>query len=708
MPKKYVLLLVMAAALVLTIAIAACAGQPTAAPAPTVVPPTTAPPPPEPTAVPTEAPPQAAPNEPKPFTVFSAGMTNVPPGVPVYLRAGIAAPAEDAPEDAAPVAAISVVPMYPAMGDINPDNGRPVGIKYPRADSNPPSTEGVGDAPYAWTLVSAPEGSSAALAKEVAEVNGLGLDVASFVPDKEGEYVISLVVTDTEGVQTDAGEVTILATTYAGNEACKSCHADQYEKWAETPHGTAFERYVNTNTEAEYFTAGYACARCHTVGYYPVAESTGGWWEMLSSPDNWPTETIALNAFNEEEGQDTFHTAFSPEVQAVSGIGCESCHGPSAAHVAAPGPDSAPVTRADSSSCVQCHMASGHHTRGNAVANSAHAGNAELEEGSREDCARCHSPEGFVDTVVGEGEVRALNGNIGCATCHDPHSEENVFHLRAVDTAVVPLSPESASFTVEDAGLSASCMACHNGRRGAAIVEDETATRFTPHASTATEMLTGVGGYDWGYVLQDSSHVNIGKGVLNDEHTNQPGNMSLTQVHGGQAPGSCVLCHMYQTPGGVWDTLDSLSAPGHQTIGGHSFSMVTEEDGVQVEHVGPCQQCHPGVTTFDFPASGDYDGDGAVEGAQTEIDGLRELVQAAILNWKDASGKQITLSESGSFVTTDLKLTVDVKGAIFNYTFVGTAGAAHNFDRSVGLLQVSYLELAGKKVPNATLLYSQP
>ncbi len=161
-------------------------------PAPTPVAPTQAPPPP--TAVPPTAAPAApvepapaapAPNEAKPFVVFGPGNANVPPGVPVYLRAGIAAPAEDAAADAPKVAEIKVVPMYPGMGEINPDNGRPKGVKSVRDDSNPASPDGVGDAPYAWTLVKAPDGSAAALAKEVADVPGLGKDVASFTPDKE-------------------------------------------------------------------------------------------------------------------------------------------------------------------------------------------------------------------------------------------------------------------------------------------------------------------------------------------------------------------------------------------------------------------------------------------------------------------------------------------------------------------------------------------
>ena len=51
------------------------------------------------------------------------------------------------------------------------------------------------------------------------------------------------------------------------------------------------------------------------------------------------------------------------------------------------------------------------------------------------------------------------------------------------------------------------------------------------------------------------------------------------------------------------------------------------------------------------------------------------------------------------------------KNAIYNYLFVrglpgsdGRANAVHNFKRSVALLQLSYRDLTGSDVPNATLV----
>lgn len=635
-------------------------------------------------------------------------------------------------------AAPSVVSMYPAMGDLNPKTGRPLGVLVPRGDNPkqsyavfspgarnvPPGVpvyvqpgsiglaEGATIKGVEWNLVSAPQGSAATLVPVAKTGVGITTSMASFTPDKEGQYLLSLVVTDSKGVKSKAGSLAIVAAKYVGNSACQTCHAEEFEGWSKTLHGHAFQDFVNENAEGEYFSAGYGCARCHTVGYYPVTASTGGWWELLGGAKNWPGNDIALNAFNEEKGKDTFSTKFSPSVQDVSNIGCESCHGPAGAHVANPGPETAPAVGAGSGSCLQCHDASGHHTRGGAVMNSAHAQAASLGEGSNPSCARCHSSAGFIDSLAGKKEIRAVEDDIGCATCHDPHGDANVFQLRAVGSVSIPLTVSSdakapvKTLEIKDAGLSALCMDCHNARRGAEIVKDEKAARFTPHASTATEFLAGTGGYEWNFKFRNSNHVNIGKGVINDEHTNQPGNMALTQVNMGQAPGSCVLCHMYRTPGGVWDTNDSMAVPGHQLVGGHTFAMEATQNGKVVQHLEACQQCHPGITSFDFPAQADYDGNGKIEGVQDEVAGLKAELAKAIVSWKDGNGKRVAFKD-GEFDVKGVKTTVDLRAAIYNYAFVTDSAPIHNFDRSVGLLQASIEKISGKPLKKATLLYTK-
>jgi hypothetical protein len=490
-----------------------------------------------------------------------------------------------------------VVAMYPAMGVVNKDTGRAPGVTAPRSD-DPTKTyavfsPGTKNVPpgvpvyvqagaisladkatlksFDWTL-KAPDGSAAKIVKVDKPVPGVSADMATFTPDKEGEYVVGITATDSAGKKSAAGELKIVAAKYVGNEVCKGCHKDQYEGWSKTAHGTAFNRYVTMNVEAEYWTGGFSCARCHTVGYYPVA-GTGGWWDTfvntlkltwnkgeftvttkgadgkdVQTKYNSIAEAIAFNGnpdFSavDDKGNIVNGPVFGSmpaQLQAVSNIGCESCHGPAGAHVAKPSVDNAPMPSADGSSCVQCHNGGGHHTRGEAIQNSAHSQNAALEEGNRAGCNACHSAEGFVDVAAGKApaDARKIDSNIGCATCHDPHSEKNAFQLRKVNEVTIPVADGiEPTAKITDAGLSAVCMSCHNNRTNPNDAKAGVAVANPgPHYSSAAEQIAGVGGYTFGATIQNGFHSNIGKAPLTDEAGNA--------LNGGAAPGACVLCHM--------------------------------------------------------------------------------------------------------------------------------------------------------------------
>ena len=149
-----------------------------------------------------------------------------------------------------------------------------------------------------------------------------------------------------------------------------------------------------------------------------------------------------------------------------------------------------------------------------------------------------------------------------------------------------------------------------------------------------------------------------------------------------------------------------MAVPGHQMLGGHTFAMVTTQNGKEIEHLEVCQQCHPGITSFDFQAEADYDGDGKIEGVETEVAGLKDALAKAVTTWKDPAGKSVTFKD-GEFPTADVALSVDIKGALYNYSFVNVAGPVHNLYRSVGLLQLAIEKVSGKPLEKATLLYTK-
>jgi hypothetical protein len=106
----------------------------------------------------------------------------------------------------------------------------------------------------------------------------------------------------------------------AGTHTCRACHPNECAVWDNSGHERAWDSLTN---RGYHFDA--ACQRCHTTGY--------GWEGGFSS---------AL-----------------PN-RGVGAVGCESCHGPSAAHVQSHLLGATPAVRTPlvaSQQCVVCHTA---------------------------------------------------------------------------------------------------------------------------------------------------------------------------------------------------------------------------------------------------------------------------------------------------------------------------------------------------------------
>ncbi|MEX2026132.1 MAG: multiheme c-type cytochrome, partial [Pirellulaceae bacterium] len=98
----------------------------------------------------------------------------------------------------------------------------------------------------------------------------------------------------------------------AGTHTCRNCHAAECSAWDSSRHARAWQSLVNRGV---YYDAD--CQRCHTTGY--------GWEGGFASAER------------------SFGTV---------SVGCESCHGPSLAHVLNP---SIPTPLAANQQCVHCH-----------------------------------------------------------------------------------------------------------------------------------------------------------------------------------------------------------------------------------------------------------------------------------------------------------------------------------------------------------------
>lgn len=100
----------------------------------------------------------------------------------------------------------------------------------------------------------------------------------------------------------------------AGSESCGSCHASAMKSWAGSHHAHAWQTLQPRGFHVDAY-----CLQCHTTGY----GLPGGFNSLRSTP-------------------------------ALVGVGCENCHGPSAAHVKDPKVRT-PFFAAARDQCIRCH-----------------------------------------------------------------------------------------------------------------------------------------------------------------------------------------------------------------------------------------------------------------------------------------------------------------------------------------------------------------
>ncbi len=551
--------------------------------------------------------------------------------------------------------------------------GVPVTLSGSPADPKSPVTK------YAWTLTS-PDGSKAKL-------DATDKPTVKFTPDLSGVYKVDVVLSN-DGGSSPMASVQIHAGAYIGTGIgnCFRCHPQITQGWSQTGHATMLKVQLNGGSDPKTSHYSESCIRCHTTGY-DIGVQNGGFADMQAQT-GWKFPALA----DIQAGKDNWANV-PVMLQNVSNIQCEDCHGPAKDHVTN---GTAMTASLDEGVCNVCHNGGGHHIKGGLFANSAHSIKTAQAwtyptGPSRQDCVRCHSGKGYISFLQNPTDKAAWDNTmqtVTCAVCHDPHSAANPDQLRIVG------KPIQAAGVTKDFGLSATCVECHNARTSTSPEQDASNNNF-PHYSAGAEMLSGTGGITYGQTVPNSPHyLIVGAGPVADP--SDPSGKTL--LFGGNTPGSCVACHMYPNPANAKD-------PNHLTVGDHSFNTISP-DG-KFEYTAECQSCHPGIKDFNFQAKADYDGNGKVEGVQTEVAGLLTKLQQAIADSGIKPIKGHPYFDQSNMQYWNQKQ----KDAIYNYLFVrgtednnGKANAIHNFDRSVALLQLSYKDLTGHDVPGATLM----
>lgn len=267
-------------------------------------------------------------------------------------------------------------------------------------------------------------------------------------------------------------------------------------------------------------------------------------------------------------------------------------------------------------------------------------------------CQQCHTSEGFVE-YVNTGEVVGYvdyPSQVGCFSCHDPHNTGD-FSLRTKAPVTI------AAGVVFDKGTGNLCANCHQSRRAVAtqVKAGTLSSHFGAHHGPEADLFLGVNGAEL-----------PGKRYGNSAHT------SVVQD-------SCVECHIARAEGRY-----SVS-PG---VGGHSFYLKGEVHEATKINKAACINCHEDVGQdgefFDIKAKADYDGDGTVENAQAEVEGLLHLIVNSNGTGVLQTSSPNAYKADGSWNSTrGLEFPEDIVGAVWNYKFIEE-------DRSLGIHNTRY------------------
>jgi hypothetical protein len=463
-------------------------------------------------------------------------------------------------------------------------------------------------------------------------------------PDSDGAYAIRVTVSD--GVYAGTGERMMgvgmyapTATPYFVGDVLNGCACHQTDKV--DPWALTAHAHAWESLQGSGHPASY-CEPCHTTQ------------DTVPVPGN--------------SGYDDAPIAIFHDVQ------CESCHGPASEHA----PPSYPtdIDKYDMNTCGKCHDGTHHPYKTEWLMSPHNFDPLTSSHGAAVNptCEGCH--EGVAGAIRLSGDLSVFygSGSVGrpdtsevpargvvCATCHDPHSADNPGQMRAVDD--VPLvTANNESPIISDGGVGKLCMHCHHARRGPESQIANGYAHFGPHANPQADMMAGKSAY----------------------HGVAPGFSWATPSHL-LVQNSCKTCHL--------PTAEYGAGPGGAASTGHEF----------LPKVEACEPCHGVILTFrDIPASGDFDGNGTIEGLQDEVEGLLHLLEEALV----ADGLDTTGVGTMGALGDTLRSTVLQREAGYNLAYVedDKSLGVHNPDYAVQLLQQSYLHLTGTLPTNATIV----
>jgi predicted CXXCH cytochrome family protein len=422
-----------------------------------------------------------------------------------------------------------------------------------------------------------------------------------------------------------------------------------------------------------YYVGGATCAGCHVSKAEDwAATGHGHAWETLMASDHWASYCFPCHSvgYEGEAGNSGYDEA---PIEMFVNVQCENCHGPGSAHVASPGAVK-PVVSYEAETCGTCHEGA-HHPYYGEWADSPHNFDQHTNHAvASASCQGCHEGVGALIRLSGDLSTFYGSGSIAdrpdtldvplmgvtCAVCHDSHSAENPGQLRTV--ANVPLVEANGDAPViTEGGTGKLCMHCHHARRAADSQIANGYGHFGPHGSPQADIMAGKSAYN---AVAPADFPWAGPSHLNVQN-------------------SCKTCHINMIEYGV---------TGPVAVTGHTFMPTVEA----------CANCHGEISSFDdIMALDDFDGDGTIEGIQSEVEGLFEELTAALV----ASGLDTTGGVAHALGDTTISTYIQ-REAGYNLIYLedDKSKGIHNPDYVIQLLQQSYQHLTGTPVPRAAIL----
>jgi hypothetical protein len=574
--------------------------------------------------------------------------------------------------------------LEPSGGLLNVGVGQPVYLEIDVAtNSSVPNVTNI-----VWTLAQKPGGSAVTLQASPLGTNVPVYEVSDRLvygvagrmllrPDVAGYTTNDLYKVTATVYTSNMGTTNLTATMTAGTymgvgllpgtSGCALCHSggaiatNMVIPWEDTLHSSMFARGIDGIVAGSHYSKN--CIQCHTVGFDTNALAVNGGFDDMATQYGWifPTNLVAGNWASMETNY--------PAVANVANIQCENCHGPGSQHMSTFGKTNLIAISVASGDCAQCHDAPPNHIHVVEWQNSRHAITTRVPSGSasRAVCVGCHTAYGFIGRIAGSTTTNVTYMAINCQTCHEPHGAT----LPSTNAPNPHLIRTLASVTMGDGtvvtngGEGLLCLECHHSRNGSATnnvakypLGQPTwagGSSFGTHDGPQGDMIMGVNAITYGQNIPSSPHREVVSNL-------------------------CVTCHM--------QTLASTD-PGYLTAGGHTFEISDANSGVDL--TAACLPCHGQLSTFDFPVA-DYDGDGVIEGVQTEVQSLLNKLSTLLPNTNGVVDGTVKTSLS---VKTNWAMPY-LEGA-YNWQFVNNDGSlgVHNTAFAVGLLKASIANLTG-------------